>query len=235
VSDLLALLEFGSNGWGDELAYGAFITISLSLATLPVGLAVGFLVALGRQSADPLVRMACSGYVNLLRGTPELLTLFLVYFGAQYGLSRLTNALFGAPFEFSPFIAGMIALGLVMSSFASEVFLSAIRAIPHEQYDASFAVGLTRFQTIRLIIAPQILRLALPGLSNLWLSLMKDTSLVSVISLNDLLRQTSLAVGSTKEPFFFYSVACAIYLIFSIASSFGIWRIDRWATRGYVR
>jgi polar amino acid transport system permease protein len=235
VADLFALLQFGPEGWGDELAYGALVTVTLALVTMPVGFGLGFIVALGRQSRDPLVRLTCQGYVNLLRGTPELLTLFLVYFGAQYGLSQLTNALFGAPFEFSPFVAGVIALGLATSSYASEVFLSAMRGIPHEQYDASFAVGLTRFQTVRLVIAPQVLRLALPGLSNLWLSLLKETSLVSVISLNDLLRQTSLAVGSTKEPLFFYAVACAIYLVISVVSSLGLWRIDRWAARGHVR
>jgi len=235
VSDLLSLLQFGPDGWGDELAYGAFITISLSLATVPVGVITGFIVALGSQSADPLVRAASSMYVNVVRGTPELLTLFLVYYGAQYGISLVTNALFGAPFEISPFLAGMIALGLVMSSYASEVFLSAFRAIPRELYDAAYSVGLTRWQTLRLVIAPLLVRLALPGLSNLWLSLMKDTSLVSIISLNDLLRQTSLAVGSTKEPFLFYTVACLIYLFFSVASSAGIWRIDTWASRGTAK
>ena len=233
--ELLSLLQFGPEGWGDELAFGALVTITLSLATLPVGIVAGFFVALGRQSPDVLVRASTIMYVNVFRGLPELLTLFLVYYGAQYGISYLTNAVFGAPFELSPFLAGMVALGLVLSAYASEVFLSAFRAIPHEQYDAASSVGLTRWQTTRLVIAPQLVRLALPGLSNLWLSLMKDTSLVSVISLNDLLRQTSVAVGATKEPFLFYTVACLIYLLFSIISSAGIWRIDAWASRGVAR
>jgi polar amino acid transport system permease protein len=88
---------------------------------------------------------------------------------------------------------------------------------------------------MRLVIRPPLLRLALPSLANLWLVLLKDTSLVSVIALNDLLRQTSVAVGATKEPFFFYAVACLIYLIMSIVSSIGIFAIERWSERGYVR
>jgi polar amino acid transport system permease protein len=96
-------------------------------------------------------------------------------------------------------------------------------------------MGLHRWQTLRLIILPQLIRLALPGLSNLWLGLMKDTALVSVITLNDLLRQTQIAVSSTKQPFFFYVVACLIYLAFALISSVGIHRIDAWAARGARR
>jgi len=234
VGELLGLLQFGANGWGDELAAGALVTIALSLATLPVGLVVGFFVALGKQSCDPLVRIAAQIYTTIFRAVPELLTLFLVYYGAQFGITALLGA-FGGNFQISPFLAGMVALGLVLSAYASEVFLSAFRAIPVGQYEASAALGLHRVRTIRLIIFPQLIRLALPALSNLWLNMMKDTALVSVITLNDLLRQTSIAVGTTKEPFFFYAVACVIYLVLSMLASVGVWRIDVWSSRGVVR
>ena len=232
MANLLDLLQFGPTGWGDELAYGAFITISLSIATLPIGIVAGFFVALGKQSSDPLVRLSASIYTTVFRGVPELLTLFVVYYGAQYGVSAVANALFGTSFEVNPFIAGMVALGLVLSSYASEVFLSAFRAIPVGQYEAARAVGLRPWDILRLVILPQLIRLALPGLSNLWLSLMKDTALVSVITLNDLLRQTQVAVSSTKQPFFFFTVACLIYLVLSMISSIGIGGVDRWASRG---
>jgi polar amino acid transport system permease protein len=115
------------------------------------------------------------------------------------------------------------------------VFLSAFRAIPVGQYEAAAALGLHRSRAIRLVIFPQLIRLALPALSNLWLNVMKDTALVSVITLNDLLRETAVAVGTTKQPFFFYTVACFIYLAFSMVASAGLWRIDVWASRGVVR
>jgi polar amino acid transport system permease protein len=233
--DSLALLSFGPNGWGNQLAGGAAVTVALSLATLPLGLVAGFYVALGKQSSDPLIKLSAEIYTTIFRGLPELLTLFLVYYGAQYGFSALSKLVLGYAVEINPFLAGMVALGLVLSSYASETFLSAFRGIPHGQYEGAYAVGLSRGLTLRLVIVPQLLRLALPGLSNLWLNLMKDTALVSVITLNDLLRITTVAVGATKQPFFFYAVACLLYLLFSMLSSIGIWRIDAWASRGIKR
>ena len=233
--DSLALLAWGPTGWGDKLAAGAAITITLSLATLPLGLAAGFFVALGKQSTDPLIKLSAEIYTTVFRGLPELLTLFLVYYGAQYAFSAVSKLLVGHPVEINAFLAGMVALGLVLSSYSSETFLSAFRGIPHGQYEGAYAVGLSRTLTLRLVIVPQLIRLALPGLSNLWLNLMKDTALVSVISLNDLLRMTTVAVAATKQPFFFYAVACLIYLLFSVLSSIGIGRIDAWASRGVKR
>ena len=235
MGDLFSLLQFGPQGWGDELAAGAGVTIALSLATLPIGVVVGFFMSLAKQSSDPLVRRGAEIYTTIFRGLPELLTLFVVYYGAQYAVSAMTRAITGASIEISPFIAGMVALGLVLSAYATEAFASAFRGIPHGQYEGAYAIGLTRLQTMAFVIVPQLIRLALPALSNLYLSMMKDTALVSVITLNDLLRQTTVAVGSTKEPFFFYLVACLIYLALSVLSSVGIWRIDAWASRGVER
>ena len=235
MGDLLGLLQWGSKGWGDELAAGAGVTIALSLATLPLGVTVGFFMSLAKQSSDPLVRRGAEIYTTIFRGLPELLTLFVVYYGAQYSVSSITRALFGTPMEISPFVAGMVALGLVLSAYATEAFASAFRGIPHGQYEGAYAIGLTRLQTMSFVIVPQLIRLALPALSNLYLSMMKDTALVSVITLSDLLRQTTVAVGATKQPFFFYLVACLIYLALSIISSIGIWRIDAWASRGVER
>src|SRR6516162_8051718 len=184
------------------------------------------------QSSDPLIKLSAEIYTTIFRGLPELLTLFLVYYGAQFGFSALSKLILGYAVEINPFLAGMVALGLVSSSYASETFLSAFRGITFGQYEGAYAVGLSRYLTLRLVIVPQLLRLALPGLSNMWLNLMKDTALVSVITLNDLLRITTVAVGATKQPFFFYTVACLIYLLFSMLSSIGIWRIDAWASRG---
>ncbi len=235
MGDLFSLLQFGPKGWGDELAAGTGVTIALSLSTLPIGVVVGFFMSLAKQSSDPLVRRGAEIYTTIFRGLPELLTLFVVYYGAQYTVSSFTRAVFGTPMEISPFLAGMVALGLVLSAYATEAFASAFRGIPRGQYEGAYAIGLTPLFTMTFVIVPQLIRLALPALSNLYLSMMKDTALVSAITLSDLLRETTVAVGSTKEPFFFYLVACLIYLTLSILSSIGIWRIDAWASRGTER
>jgi polar amino acid transport system permease protein len=234
--DVWTLLSFGSEGWGDDIARGVGVSLSLALATLPLGLVVGFLLALAKQSSEPSLRLSGNIYTTIFRGLPELLTLFLVYFGAQIGIQQAMR-LFrpDASIEINSFVAGMIALGVVFSSYASEVFLSAFRAIPHGQYEGGYSVGLSKSQTMRLVILPQLIRIALPGLGNLWLILLKDTALVSVIGLADILRQTGIAARVTKEAFLFFGVACLLYLVLAILSSFAFSTIERWAGKAEVR
>lgn len=235
MNEWLGLLAFGDTGWGDELAEGTWLTIRLAVATLPFGLVLGFLIALAKNSEEKSLRAAANIYTTIFRGVPELLTLFIVYYGGQIAIQAFVGLFTDTYIEVSGFVAGLIALGLVFSAFASEVFLSALRGIPAGQYEAAAALGLSRFAAMRHVVLPQLIRLALPGLSNLWLVLLKDTALVSVIALDDLLRKTSVAVGSTKEPFLFYFTACMIYLVLSLISSVGLGWIDRWTRKGEVR
>lgn len=225
------LVGFGINGWGDDILRGIGVTASLSLATLPVGLVVGFVMAVGKLSKDPTLRLSSDIYTTIFRGLPELLTLFLVYYGAPPALNALLNALGLANVAVPPFLAGMIALGLVFSAFASEVFLSAFRAIPHGQREGALALGLSSLKIMVLILLPQLIKIALPGLANLWMNLLKDTALVSVIGLADTLRQADIAARVTRQPFLFFGVACLIYLVLTVVSSVAIGRIDRWTKR----
>ena len=224
----LGLLSFGPDGWGDQIASGVLVTVSLALATLPFGLVMGLLIAIAKQSNEPSLRLAANIYTTIFRGLPELLTLFLVFYGAQLGLQRLVGYFSpGSSIEINAFAAGMVALGVVFSSYASEVFLSAFRAIPRGQYEGGWAIGLSGWQTMRLVVLPQLVRIALPGLSNLWLILLKDTALVSVIGLSDIIRQAGIAARVTKEAFLFFSVACLIYLALAMISSVVIGAIEK--------
>lgn len=228
MESVWTLLSWGPDGWSDNIFKGILVTIALAVATLPVGLAIGFLIALAKQSKEPSLRLAGNLYTTIFRGLPELLTLFLVFFGAQIALQKLVQ-LFDptGTVEVNAFVSGMIALGVVFSSYASEVFLSAFRAIPHGQYEGGYAVGLNKNQTMRLVILPQLIRVALPGLANLWLILLKDTALVSAIGLNDILREAGVAARVTKHAFLFFGYAALIYLVLAIISSFGINAIER--------
>ncbi len=219
------LLSWGDQGWLDDIFGGVLVTVQLALATLPVGLLLGFLIALAKQSAEPTLRTAGNIFTTIFRGLPELLTLFLIYFGVA--LPSFTYFFPGASDQVTSFIAGMIALSLVFSSYASEVFLSAFRAIPSGQYEGGYSIGLSNGQTMRLVVLPQLVRIALPGLSNLWLILLKDTALVSAIGLADILRQTQIAARVTKEAFLFFGFACLVYLVLAIISSYGIGRIEK--------
>lgn len=231
--ETLGLLGFGPTGWGDEILSGIGVTIALALATLPVGLTIGFFVALAKQSNEPSLRLAANIYTTIFRGLPELLTLFIVFYGAQIGIQVAYAAIFGSErvIEVNAFVSGMIALGVVFSSYSSEVFLSAFRAIPKGQYEGGWAIGLTSWHTMRLVVFPQLIKIALPGLANLWLILLKDTALVSAVGLADILRQTGVAARVTKHAFLFFGVAALIYLLLAIISSFFVNRISDWASK----
>ena len=232
---LLLLLSWGNQGWLDELATGALVTISLALATLPFGLALGLLTALASRSDSVILRGFGTVYTTVFRGLPELLTIYIVYFGAQVGLQKLWRAVgFTSNFEMPAFVAGMIALGLVLAAFSSEVWIGALNAIHKGQREGAYALGLNKSQTFRLVVFPQLMRVALPGLGNNWMVLLKETSLISVIALPDLMFWTGRANVVTKEPVLFFGVACLIYLAFSLVSAWGLSRLEGRSNRGYL-
>jgi polar amino acid transport system permease protein len=202
---------------------------------LPFGLALGLGIALMARSQNIALRWIATVYTTVFRGVPELLTLYLVYFGAQIALQQLFAAMGWEGFRISPFIAGMVALGLVLAAFSSEVWVGALNSIQKGQREAGAALGLSKLQTFRLIVFPQLLRVALPGLGNNWMVLLKETSLVSVITLPDLMFITARANVVTKEPFLFFGLAMLIYLCFSLISAWGLEKAEARANRGFTR
>jgi polar amino acid transport system permease protein len=229
----LTLLGFGPEGWGLALLQGAGVTIGIALATLPFGLALGLVIALMQRSANVAARGLATLYTTVFRGVPELLTLYIIYFGVQILLQNLWKGL-GLPGQFSmhPFFAGMIALGLVLAAFSSEVWVGALNSIAKGQREAAAALGLTRRQAFRLVVFPQLMRVALPGLGNNWLVLLKETSLVSVITLQDIMFIATRANVATKEPFLFFGAAMLIYFAFSLVSTALFDRLEARTNRG---
>lgn len=231
------LFAYGDAGWGDEILSGLAITVQLALTTLPVGLLIGFIFAFASMSPYRAFRGIGVGYTTIMRGLPEILTLFVVYNGAGLILNMIV-AWFdpeARPPEFSPFIAGVAALGMVFGAFAAEVIRGAFGALDPGQEEAGKAIGMTRRQIFLRIKLPQIWRFALPGIGNLWINMLKDTALVSVIALDDLMRATKVAVGVTKQPFTFYLVACLIYWLLSFASELILAKLEKRANRGVRR
>jgi len=233
MENFLSLISFGPGGWGELILAGTWMTIRLALATVPFGLVLGFLVALAKLSERKWLSFIGEAYTTIFRGLPELLTLFIIYYGGQMLLQKAVGLVSDARVEVSSFAAGMIALGMVFAAYSSEAFVGAFRAIGRGQFEAGDALGLSRLKTWILVILPQLIRLALPAIGNLWLVLLKDTSLVSVIALTDLLRQTSIIVGVTKMAFPFFGLACLIYLSLSLISSVGIGALERRFGRGF--
>ncbi|WP_337995824.1 ABC transporter permease [Oleispirillum naphthae] len=221
------------HGFGALLMTGTLVTLRLTLSALSLGLVLGLLGAAAKLSEFPALRVLGNGYSTLVRGLPEFLVVLTFYFGATDVLMAVA-ARFGYDeyIEVSAFAAGTAALGFIFGAYASELFRGAIIAIPPGQAEAARALGMNRRQTFFRITLPQVWRLALPGLGNLFMILMKDTALVSVVGLEELMRVTSFAVGRTKEPFTFYLVAALIYLCLTSAASLGLRRLEKRAGRG---
>ena len=227
-------LSYGSTGWGDELLSGLVITLSLAAVTLPLGLALGLAVAAASVSSSKAARWGALGFTTVIRGLPELLSLFLIYNGVGMLINNTLKWLNPEAdfFELSPFVAGVIALGLVFAGYAAEVLRGAWQALDRGQSEAGLSIGMSKLQVFFHIERPQILRLALPGLGNLWINLIKDTALVSVIALSDLMRMANIAVGSTKKPFLFFLTVCLMYWVICIGCEFCIAKMERRANRG---
>ena len=231
---LLSLL-IGPEGWGNLLLEGALVTVALAVTTVPFGFGAGLLLAVLKGSNSRLVRLLCEGFTTFFRGIPDLLSLFIVYFGLQALMDRLSTALaLTNKLELNAFVAGVIALSVVVAAYSSEVWIAAINAIARGQIEAALSLGLTKRQTFRKVVLPQLMRVALPGLSNIWTILLKDTSLISTLAVLDLLRAASEASRPTRAPLLFYSVAAAIYLIITIASGLVQQHLERRANRAYA-
>ncbi len=228
------LFAFGETGWGDEILAGLAVTLQLGIAALALGLLIGFLVAWASLSRQPVLRSLGFAYSTIMRGLPELLTLFVVYNGVGLLLNSVSAYLRPDtdPINFSPFAAGVVALGMVFGAFAAEVLRGAFNALDDGQSEAGRAVGMSTLQVFLRIKLPQAWRFALPGLGNLWINLLKDTALVSIIALDDLMRMTKVAVGVTKLPFTFYLAAALIYWGLCIMSEVGLGVLEKRANRG---
>ncbi|CUI01136.1 ABC transporter permease [Leisingera aquaemixtae] len=234
---MFELFSYGDAGWGDEILRGLAITVQLAIVTLPVGLFLGFLAAAASMSRLLPLRLLGFGYTTVMRGLPEILTLFVVYNGAGLLINAVLQwwAPEAAPTDFSPFAAGVVALGMVFGAFAAEVLRGAFQSLDSGQAEAGRAIGMTERQIFLRIRLPQVWRFALPGLGNLWINMLKDTALVSVIALDDLMRMTKVAVGVTKQPFTFYLLACLIYWAMCVLSELVLGQMERRANRGIRR
>ena len=228
-------LLFGPDGWGPLLLKGAGITILLALTSAPFGFAGGLLLALLKLSRSRVARAVCDGFTTLFRGIPDLLSLFIVYFGLQLALNWIAAKVApGSTVTMDAFVAGAISLAVVTAAYSSEVWVSALHAVPPGQREAAYALGMSRRRAFMLVTLPQLGRVALPGLGNIWTILLKDTSLISTLAVSDLLRAASEASRTTLRPLLFYSAAAAIYLVFSIASGGVQSLLERRANRGYA-
>lgn len=222
--------------WLPALLRAAGVTIAVAACGFLIGALIGALVAAGKLSANRPLRWIAETYTTVLRGVPDLLVIFLFYFGGSAMLGGIA-ALFGAQGFISvpAFATGAVAIGVIQAAYQAEIFRGAYRAIAKGEIEAAKACGMGRWLTFRRIAAPQVLRFAVPGLGNVWQLALKESALISVTGLVELLRQTYVAAGSTRRPFEFYLTAGALYLIITFISSLAFKRAEAHALRSVRR
>jgi octopine/nopaline transport system permease protein len=218
LAGLIEVLGFSDKGWGLQFVYATLMTLAVTVAALLIGAGLGALVAWAKLSHSTPARIAGDAYVTVFRGVPELLIIYLFYFGGSSVITGL-GALIGLDIGMPGFLAGALGVGFICGAYQSEVYRGAFLAISRGEIEAARAIGMARLLRFRRIIVPQVLRIALPGLGNVWQLSLKDSALVSVTGLSEIMRQSNVAAGSTHRYFLFYIAGGVLYLCLTSLSN----------------
>ncbi len=230
----MELLYFGSKGWGDELFAAFLMTIAVALAAMLIGILFSIIFTPLKLSNNKIFNFISNFYTTVVRGVPELLVIYLFFFGGS-GAVMFVASMFGYTeyIEINAFITGSFAIGIISGAYSTEVFRGAIQSIDRGQFEACKVLGLKKYIYFFKVIIPQMLRLALPNLSNVWQLTLKDTALISVTGLVEIMRQSYIAAGSTRDPLFFYSFAALLYLILTFLSMQILNKLEQKYSRGF--
>ena len=230
----MELLAFGDTGWGDELFRATLMTIAVSITAMLIGFSFAAIFTPLKLSKFKSLNLIANIYTTVIRGVPELLVIYLFFFGGS-GAIMFVASMFGYNeyIEINAFVTGSFAIGIISGAYSTEVFRGAIQSIDEGQFEAAKVLGFNKFKQFYKIVLPQMLRLAIPNLSNVWQITLKDTSLISVTGLVEIMRQSYIAAGSTRDPLFFYSFAAVLYLLLTFVSMKLINKLEVKYSRGY--
>lgn len=233
MPEWMELLQWGDKGWLDEMAQGALVTLQVAVLAFALGILIGTGGAAVKLSRYRFVVFLGDVYTTVIRGVPDLITIYILFFGGG-GLVMSVASMFGYTdyIDLDAFTVGVIALGIVSGAYSTEVIRGAVLAIPKGQIEAAKASGMSQFLLFRRIMIPQVARYALPGLGNVWQLTLKDTSLISVVGLTEIMRSAFVAAGSTKQPFTFFLTAAILYLLLTSMSNKVFDSAERRANRG---
>ena len=230
----MELLSFGDKGWGDELFLATLMTIAVSITAMFIGFFFALVFTPLKLSKNKFLNLLANSYTTVVRGVPELLVIYLFFFGGS-GAIMFVAQIFGYNeyIEINAFTTGAFAIGIISGAYSTEVFRGAVQSIERGQFEACRVLGIKKYIYIYKVIIPQMLRLAIPNLSNVWQITLKDTSLISVTGLVEIMRQSYIAAGSTRDPLFFYSFAAVLYLMLTFFSMQLINKLEKKYSRGF--
>ncbi len=227
------VLTFGRSGFADELLRGTVVTVYIAVLAFMLGLFLGLLGAMAKLYGGPVARLVAGFYTTVIRSIPELVLILFLFFAGTRGISTLGELVGYGPVNVNGTVAAILVLGFVQGAYSTEVLRGAIQAIPTGQLEAAKAFGMSPLQTFNRIIFPAMLPNAIPGLANLWLSVIKDTALIMITGASaELAGTTKIAAGTTKRYFMFYFVALAIYYLLTRISNLFIYRLEAYVRRG---
>tara|TARA_Y100000817_G_C16641896_1_gene448764 strand:- start:23 stop:715 length:693 start_codon:yes stop_codon:yes gene_type:complete len=230
----MELLAFGKTGWGDELLIATLMTLAVSVSAMIIGFIFALIFTPLKLSKSKLLNIIANFYTTVIRGVPELLVIYLFFFGGS-GAIMYVASIFGYNeyIEINAFLTGAFSIGIISGAYSTEVFRGALQSIDKGQFEASNVLGFNKLIRFYKIILPQMLRLAIPNLSNIWQITLKDTSLISVTGLVEIMRQSYIAAGSTRDPLFFYTLAAVLYLMLTFLSMKLINKMEIKYNRGF--
>lgn len=220
-------------GWLDEYLWGALVIVAVFAAALLMAVSWGLLGASAKLFGPRWLRRAVTAYVTVFRGTPELLVLLIFYFGSAVTLTAIAQWFDPQTryVDIPPFWAGALAISLVAGAYLTEIFRGAFLGVESGSIEAARAVGLTPRQVFFLVRGPQMWRIALPGFGNQAISLVKDTALISVVGLEEIMFTAEMAISVTQQPFTMYVTVALIYLALSLSVSVALGALERRASR----
>jgi len=229
------ILALGPTGYGDEMLWGAGMSVAIAVLAYALGILIGIIGALVKLEGSVLSRSIMNGYTTLVRAVPELILILILYYAGTATLNQLLEGAGFSAMAINGFAAAVLVLGFVQGAYSTEVLRAAIQAIPIGQIEAAKAYGMSPWLMFRRVTLPAMLPYAIPGLANLWLIVTKDTALIAVVGYTELALATRQAAGNTKMYFTFFLSAGLIYLIITLVSQrmFGI--LESYVRRGQRR
>ena len=223
------------DGYSKLIFEGALVTLELALCSVLLSVIIGLIGAGGKLSSNRLLSGLFECYTTLIRGVPDLVLMLLIFYGLQITLNSITESIGFEQINIDPLSAGIITLGFIYGAYFTETFRGAYMAVPSGQIEAATAFGFTPSQIFRRIMFPAMMRYALPGIGNNWQVILKATALVSILGLNDVVKDTQLAGKGTYQPFFFALVAGVVYLVFTTVSNGVLLWLERRYSHGVKR
>ncbi|AEB57773.1 arginine/ornithine ABC transporter permease [Ectopseudomonas mendocina] len=215
-------------GYGLTILDGAWLTVQLALLSMAVAVALGLLGAAFRLSPVKWLALMGETYATVIRGIPELVLILLIFFGGQDLVNRIAPLLGHEDYiDINPFVAGVGTLGFIYGAYLSETFRGAFMAIPKGQGEAGMAYGMSPLRVFLRILVPQMIRMAIPGITNNWLVLVKATALISLVGLQDMMARAKSAGDATREPFIYILLVAAVYLAITSVSLLVLRYIER--------